>query len=924
MKYASRRINKGVWLLAVAIAVSGCGQKSPEVQMQAAKQAQQKGDHKTAIVELKTLLQQQPSNGEARLFLAQSLYSTGELAGAEKELKKASELGAPAEMLTPLYGKVLLALGENQRLINEIKPGPTLSPTSLAVVQINRFYAYQALQKPGEAMQALAEAEKNGPDQPEIFLAKARLAMRDGDNDKAMQWIEETLKRDPKLLDALYTQAELFGNAGKSDAAIKIYQQIVANDAKQIGAYLAMSSHQIEAKNLEAAEQNIQSAEKINANLPMVKYARGNLEMRRGKFDRASSAFQDVLRVAPDHLPTALAYATASYGLGNYNQSFKNAGKVLGAFPDNLVAARIFAGSQLKLGDVKGVLKTLQPLLVKFPNDARMLAIAGEAYLRDGDNNKAMSYLNKAASLAPENASIKTRQAAGRLVAGDRNQAMADLEEAASLNDKVGQADLVLVMLHLKAKEYDKALQAITNLEKKLPNNPVTHNLRASALIGKRDMAGARKSLEKALAIQPTFFPAVSSLAGLDIQEKKSDMARKRYEDLLAKDKTNLAAMMALAQMADAAKNDKEMVSWLERAAKANPGAAPPRLLLVRYHLANKEPKKALALANEMASANPDSLEALEMLGAAQLAAGDQANALATMVKATKMAPQSPDVFFRLGQVQLVAKRMDEARKSFEKALSFNTGHLQALDTLINMDLSDNKPNAAFNRVRQIQAKFPNSPVGYEREGALQMSQREYVQAAKAFEQAITRGSDSGSAIMLHRALVAAGDQQSAERKLTAWVKAHPEDVAVRAYAAEFRMLAGQNVAAIALYEELLRQAPQSPVILNNLAVLYQRENDKRALATAEQANKLAPESPITLDTLGWILVEQGQAGRGLELLRKAVEKAPKADSLRYHYAVALARTGKQPQAKQELDALIKSRRTFPELEEAKALMAKL
>jgi putative PEP-CTERM system TPR-repeat lipoprotein len=382
--------------------------------------------------------------------------------------------------------------------------------------------------------------------------------------------------------------------------------------------------------------------------------------------------------------------------------------------------------------------------------------------------------------------------------------------------------------------------------------------------------------------------------------------------------------MMALAKMADAAQNDKEMVSWLEQAAKANPGAVPPRLLLVRYHLAKKEPKKALALANEMANANPDSLEALEVLGAAQLATGDQANAIATLVKATQKAPQSPDVFFRLGQVQLVAKRLDDARNSFEKALSFNTGHRQALDTLIYMDLSDKKPNAALSRVSQIQVKFPNSPVGYEREGALQMSQREYVQAAKAYEQAITRGADSGSAIMLHRALVAAADKQAAEKKLAAWMKAHPKDVAVRAYAAEFRMLTGQNVAAIALYEELLRQVPQSPGMFNNLAVLYQREKDKRALTTAEQAYKLTPEHPVILDTLGWILVEQGQMGRGVELLRKAVEKAPKADSVRYHYAVALARTGKQPQAKQELDALIKSKRAFPELEDAKALLAKL
>ena len=146
----------------------------------------------------------------------------------------------------------------------------------------------------------------------------------------------------------------------------------------------------------------------------------------------------------------------------------------------------------------------------------------------------------------------------------------------------------------------------------------------------------------------------------------------------------------------------------------------------------------------------------------------------------------------------------------------------------------------------------------------------------------------------------------------------------MRGYVAAYYMLNGRNNEAIAQYQEIQRQTPNSALVLNNLANLYQREQDNRALTTAEQALKLAPDNPAIQDTLGWILVEQGQAPRGLELLRKAVAKPPKVASIRYHYAVALARTGDNIQARKVLEDVLRHEPKFPEAEAAKILLKNL
>ena len=100
--------------------------------------------------------------------------------------------------------------------------------------------------------------------------------------------------------------------------------------------------------------------------------------------------------------------------------------------------------------------------------------------------------------------------------------------------------------------------------------------------------------------------------------------------------------------------------------------------------------------------------------------------------------------------------------------------------------------------------------------------------------------------------------------------------------------------------------------------------HDKRAVAIAEQAHKLAPDNPAITDTLGWILLEQGQVARALPLIQKAYAKQPDNLTLHYHYAVALARNNDRARAQNELERLLGRGMLFPEEQEAKDLLKQL
>ena len=111
---------------------------------------------------------------------------------------------------------------------------------------------------------------------------------------------------------------------------------------------------------------------------------------------------------------------------------------------------------------------------------------------------------------------------------------------------------------------------------------------------------------------------------------------------------------------------------------------------------------------------------------------------------------------------------------------------------------------------------------------------------------------------------------------------------------------------------------------LNNLAWIYQQEKDPRALEYAEKANQLAPDNPATLDTLGWILIEQGNTSRGLPLLQKANSLAPDAPDIHYHLILGLVKAGDKAKARKELEQLLASGKSFANIEEARTLLKQL
>ncbi|MFX8347314.1 hypothetical protein ABTL51_20575, partial [Acinetobacter baumannii] len=75
---------------------------------------------------------QNPDSALGRQWLGKALLEGGDLAGAEIELRRAQDLGAPRDPLIPLIAEALLNSGQSQKLIAEFGDQSLADPQAMS------------------------------------------------------------------------------------------------------------------------------------------------------------------------------------------------------------------------------------------------------------------------------------------------------------------------------------------------------------------------------------------------------------------------------------------------------------------------------------------------------------------------------------------------------------------------------------------------------------------------------------------------------------------------------------------------------------------------------------------------------------------------------------------------------------------------
>jgi putative PEP-CTERM system TPR-repeat lipoprotein len=893
-------LNFGYRLIVVCLAVAvmqGCGKGSlSETEyLEQAQAAIAEGETNVALIQLKSLLQLNPDNVQARQLLGLTLAELGNWPGAESALSRARELGAADALILVPLARALYEQRKYVDLLAAVTPANDMSADLRGAVHSYRSMAHLGQGATNEAELELDVARDFAPDLALTGIAAARVLVARGELAEARALVRSVLDSHPGESEAWALLGSIELELGASEEAESAFSSAIESSAAVTSDYLRRALVRISLKDFEGARSDLAASREQNPDSPGALYTDGLINYRQQRYAEAQTAFEKALSIAPGFTDALFYLGASNLAQGQLAQAEQNMARFLAVVPESDMARLLLAISYNRQGKPQSTIDILDSLSKSPEADPQLLIPLAEAYLQKNDADSALRLYQRIADLSFDQAgSLQLTIGLLQLQTGAEEKAMKSLA-AVTEEPYAYRAALARVHYFMNMSRFDEALAVADELEQAYPQQVGTHNLKAQAYLAKNDPAKARSSLERALELNPEFTPAALGLARLDIDEGNPAGAAQRYQAMLKADGKNISALVGLAELAQLAGRDADQLKWLQRAVAASSTSVVPRVGLVNYHLAHDEYREALSVARRFAGDNPNSPQALAVLGKTQMKGRQYRDALVTFSSMMELVPTSANGYLEMARAYSALGENDNARGALTKALEYEPRNLRVIYTLGTLEAGLGNGGEAMRMARLYRQIEPDSAVGDMLEADALMTAGRAGEAAEIYRKVLSKRPNGRIAVKWHQALSQAGNED-ADSALLSWLASHDQDAFATAYLARSYMGRGQREQAIEQYELLVARGAATAEVLNNLANLYQQAGDPRDLDTANRARELDASDPAIADTLGWILVSRGKLDEGLKLVRQAAEAAPDPE-VHYHLAYALEKSGQDQEA---------------------------
>jgi cellulose synthase operon protein C len=223
----ANRLLQLVSLLAWLALGAACSARTSDELLADARTAIAAGEMRTAEIHLKNLLQSDADNVTARVLLGEVSLVSGDLAGAEQNLRRALGLGADASRVQLPLVKALVGQGKFDEAVAQLGSGPQLEGSDHVEALSIEAVAQRGLGKREQAEAALRAALRLAPDSAQVRTELATLLLETQRTQAAGTLVDEVLADEPDFVPALLVRANLEVTTGQPSAAEATLQRVV-------------------------------------------------------------------------------------------------------------------------------------------------------------------------------------------------------------------------------------------------------------------------------------------------------------------------------------------------------------------------------------------------------------------------------------------------------------------------------------------------------------------------------------------------------------------------------------------------------------------------------------------------------------------------------------------------------------------------
>lgn len=920
----NKLIIKCLVVVSVLLVVSCARDMTSEERIAKARDYIAVGDYASANIELKSAALKDPGNAEIRSEMVGVAVTLGDGAAAEKEIRRAVELGMPPEQLTLLLVSAIYLQGDFERVIFETERFPVqLEGPFMADILAYRAHAQMQLQQYKLADATIAEALNRHNNSALAVHAKASYEAQVGRSETAMTLAKKAVEIDPGSTDAWALIGDLYSAEGALPEAVEAYDKAIEGReyASLVLARRAMVLAQL--KKYGAANADIRRVQAAGySNQPYVNFVRGYIAFRQSNYAVATAALEKSVEFDEEN-PLSKLYLVASYlEEGKLEQAQVIANQLYYTIPNSVEVARMFASLNIRQQDFGAAKERLGTLLEVQEDDAVALGMLGSMALMEGKGDEAVGYLQRLSALSPDDESVQKMLNLAMTMRGDYIT-----EVTSALEQQVASEDYDRMLLSaaaaLKQGQLKEAVAIAENLQQQFPDSVGSLKMLATIHLSVNDWRTGQALLEQTLSLDPLEPSAAKTLAKIYLSTGEGERGMALISAYLKAFPNDKEAIGIRAELIVATRDYEEAEKYLIESRDQDPGNLELQARMATLYFENGRYEQVSVLTESMSDDDIRMQPALmELRGKSFYILSNEEGAASVWDKWVDLAPDSALANFYKGDSLAKAGQLELALQSLEVSRKLKPLYLPARIAIIRVTAQAGDMEKAFAEMQQLRSELreERGDIWYT-QGWLEVMAGDYAEAAQSLQKSVSIESTPETVVLLVSALNSEGEADEALAALESGLDTFPRNTGLIAILGQTYISSDETEKAIVLYQRLLEITPESVLALNNLAWLLRDENPPQALEYATRASALAPEDPYVLSTMSVLLVGAGQTAEGEQMLRKAVALNPDNMQVKLDLGQLLIKLGNAASAESYLNAVIQSGQSEAQVAQATALL---
>ena len=674
----------------------------------------EKDKYREAIIEFSNASRVDPTSAEAHYRLGMVYLRIASWRSAAAEFNRAVALNDSHLPARVSLGTLLLAGGNIKGAQQQADFILAKDPSNVEAMALMANIE-QAEGNGPEALVTMGKALQHSDD-PELFFNMAILQSRNDNLPQTEVYLKKSVELEKKSAKPRLALAGFYVSQQRWDKAEEQFKTAIQLDSKQLGARLALA----------------------------------RFYMMRQQNDRALEVLRDAKNDLPENSMALRAVANFYFATGDVDKAISEYASLVQQHPkdDGLKKAEIIA--LMAANRMKEAGRVAETLEKSSTRDTEAMLLRSELQLREGKPADAMRTAQEAVNKDLNNPFAHHQLGTALLAAGDSGRAEGEFRAALKLQPNLLPSLRALAPIALAKQDAATLADCADRLIKLQPLAYDGYLLRAAAEDGRKEDDKSFADLEKAASLAPNNPAPQNKLGTWYGEHKRLAEARKSFERALALDSENTEAMFNLIKVFNAQNDVRGAIARLRTQVNAAPSNATFQTMLGQLLAGSNDLQAAEAPLHRALELQPKNAVAYAVLSGVQASKGNTDAAIATTDLWITELPD--DVMSYMTKGSLVSRKGDsnQALQLFKKALQIQPDFPLAAHNAAYLMLQQGKDlDVALSLAQVARRGMPASPNAADTLGWAYYQKGTYRSAIELLEEA-TRKVPSNPAFHYH------------------------------------------------------------------------------------------------------------------------------------------------------------------------------